>query len=271
MALTVADNESAPKGIHEAFAQFFEQPTRPALRKLLQGNLGEFDHVDFKRQWPNGPKLARSILAFANSSGGVMVVGVTEDDDNSLAPDGLSALTDKTDICNSVKKFLPNDLDYIVLDFAFSDCEYAALKGKQFQVLVVEDRPERLPFVAIAGGDDIKSGAIYVRDGIAAVVANHYQLQNIINRRISTGHSSDREMTLKEHLDELKILYAAIPERITSPLFRAVTSISSLAAGISEPNPSYPQEGFEAFIVRMIEVKKKVIETVLRDGRRGRA
>ena len=242
-----------PKGLREVFAQFFEQPSRPALRKLLQENFGEFGHLDFKEQWPERPKLARDILGFANSTGGAMVVGVKQSGDNSLSPEGLSELTDKTDIYNAVKKFLPDGLDYTILDFSFNEAEYDAITGKMFQVLLVEDRPEYLPFISIRDGDGIKAGMAYVRHGVSTSVATHDQLQQILNRRIATGYSTDRELTLKEHLDELKALYAYIPRRTETPI-RSIWSVE-------------PEESFDAFIARMIDTKKKVIEEFLRGGR----
>lgn len=258
------NNEKQPKGLREAFAEFFEQPTRPGLRKILQDNVGEFDHIDFKEAWPAKPKLARHILGFANSRGGIMIVGVKEAEDKSLTPDGLPSLTDKTDIKNDVKKFLPHGLDYNVFDFHFTESEYAAIKGKTFQVLLVEDRPEHLPFLAVADGTDIKCSVAYVRDGAETIAATHHQFQAILNRRIATGHSTQRELSLNEHLDELKALYGRIPERL--PFRYPATPTLSLT--MSNKNPVYPKESFDAFIARLIETKKNEIEALLLEKHR---
>jgi len=257
-----------PKALHEEFSKFFEQPSRPNLRKLLQANLGEFDHIDFKRQWPERPKLARDILGFANSAGGVLVVGVEETSDKSLMPEGISEFEDKTDICSAVRKFLPDDIRFEVLDFAFTESEYDRIKNRKFQVLIVDDRPEYLPFVAIKDGDKIQSGVVYVRHGVSTTSATHHQLQQILNRRIQTGHSTERELTLKEHLDELQVLYASIPQRSADPIFGTMLASKVMSIAMSAPNPHYPKEGFEAFVARMIEAKKSVIEDFLQNGRR---
>jgi hypothetical protein len=64
-----------PKGLHEGFARFFEEPRRENLRELLRDTAGEYSHLDFKREWPETWKLARHILAIANSGGGSLVSG----------------------------------------------------------------------------------------------------------------------------------------------------------------------------------------------------
>ena len=251
----VAQQQEQPKWAYEVFAEFFEQPTRSRLRELLKNHTGEFDHFDFKEQWlPKGARaeFARDILGFANSGGGIMVIGVKEHTDGSLSSVGIPELKDKTDIHNSVKKFLPEDIEYDVLDFSFKESEYGAIKGKKFQALLVEDRPQYLPFISMADGDQIESGRVYVRSGAATSVATHEQLQKILNRRIETGHSTDRELTLKEHLDELKLLYAHMsPSSIPIDMIKLVI------------NPHYPKESYQAFIARMIVLKKKSIENFL--------
>ena len=40
------------KAQHEAFADFFEQPTRDKLREVVQNNIGETDYLDFKADLP---------------------------------------------------------------------------------------------------------------------------------------------------------------------------------------------------------------------------
>ena len=137
------------KDQHEGFAQFFSAPTREALRELLRRNLGETDYLDFKEAWPDTPKLARHILALANSGGGAIVVGVAQAADGKLLPTGLRALKDKVDLIPPVKAYVPKSLDVQVLDFHFDASEYAALIGKVFQVLLVESDAKELPYLAV--------------------------------------------------------------------------------------------------------------------------
>lgn len=237
------------KYLHEELATFFEQPNRITLRDLLKGHVGESDHLDFKEEWPPpGPKLARHVLGFANSGGGALVLGVKERDDGSMAATGLPRLADKTVIYDAVTTYLPDGLEFDVRDFRYTESEYDAIKGKMFQVLFVENCPERLPFLADRDGDDIAASVVYVRAGTSTRPATHEQLQRILNRRIETGHSTERELTLREHLDELKILY---DER--RPLSFAITLAFT----------ADPRDNYGSFVDRMIEAKQRTIEQLL--------
>lgn len=238
------------KNLHEEFTQFFEKPTREGLRNLLKSNYGERDHLDFKAEWPAFPKLARHILAMANSGGGCMVIGVGEKPDGAMEAVGLAKLTDKADISKSLSSLLPSRLKYGVLDFTFEASEYPALIGKRFQVVIVEDDPDSIPFVSQGdGGDGIRKNAIYARKGTASEEADDSQLQQIINRRLATGHSTASEMAICRHLDELAALYSHAPtpsfvdddrldeeEQIIRRLIRDKLLLIRDEMGISEPD-----------------------------------
>lgn len=256
------------KSLFEPFARFFEKPTRPALQTLLQENYGEFDHIDFKSSWTLNSKLAKHVLGFANSGGGVLVVGVHQEEDNSLTPRGLDKLADKAEISQALKRFIPGDVVYCVIDFVFTENDYPNLKGKRFQTLLVEDLPERLPFVCLHDGDNINAGIVYVRDGTESLPANHDTLQRILNRRLATGHSTQRELTLKEHLEELRVLYDLIPRHLVTGLpsaYGSVASIFRMVGAPTAPNPAYPKESFYQFVARAIEVKKEIVLDFLKN------
>ena len=238
------------KHLNEEMAQFFEQPNRVTLRDLLKGHVGESDHHDFKERWPLGTNLARHVLAFANSGGGVLVLGVKEHDDGSMEATGLPKLTDKTEVYDAIKRYIPDGLEFNVCDFCYTESEYQTIKGKKFQVLFVDYHPERLPFLPSRDGDDIVASSVYVRVGASTRPATHDQLQRILNRRIETGYSTERELTLKEHLDELKMLY---DEKRPQGIF----------AGAFMQMASDPRQAYEAFLDRIIELKQHAIENLL--------
>ena len=257
------------KGYHEGFARFFEHPTREGLRDLLKRNVGEFAYCDFKENWPAHAKTARHILGIANSAGGCMVIGVREKKDKSLESIGLKTLTDKTDVLKGIQKFLPellfSTLGNSIVDFSFKESEYLTIRGKKFQVLFVGDDPKHIPFIATAKGEGIRKLGIYVRQGPATQEANYEELQRVINRRLETGYSSQREIDLTTHLGELQALYHNIskyhyPHAITT---QAITSILAPLQGKPELNPAYPKEGYDDFVAHMVERKKRLIEMVL--------
>ncbi|CAN5607300.1 hypothetical protein BH18ACI3_BH18ACI3_20680 [soil metagenome] len=129
------------KGFTEDIAKFFENPSRESLREVLKNNFGEFPNIDFKENFSSGAKLARHVLAIANSGGGCLVFGVAEKPDKSFEPSGLADLKDKADITRSIEKFLPSSLlineDIAILDCSYAEAEYPTLKGKKFQLIVI--------------------------------------------------------------------------------------------------------------------------------------
>ena len=46
---------------------------------LLEIQKGESKILEFKQQLPKGQQIAKTLIAFANSSGGKLIVGVTDD------------------------------------------------------------------------------------------------------------------------------------------------------------------------------------------------
>jgi len=119
---------------HEAFAQFFEKPTREKLRELVKQNTGETDYLDFKAEWPDLVKVSKHILALANSGGGVIAIGLNQTDEGDIEATGLAEFKDKVDVAKTTKKYIPANVHYEVLDFSYTDSEYPSLKGKMFQV-----------------------------------------------------------------------------------------------------------------------------------------
>ena len=248
------------KTFQEDFAKFFEAPSREGLRNLLQSQVGELDSFDFKQQWPSHPKISRHILGLANSGGGCLIIGVEEKDDKTFQPVGIKSFHDKSEIQKGVRKYIPAQLKYLVLDFAYEDSEYPKLVGKKFQVLLVEDIPEYIPFIAKSNGDGIRRNSIYIRRGTNTEEANYEALQEVVNRRIETGYSSKGEFDLNRHLSELNALYAHI-EPARDP-YEGFEYFDNLPLHY-ETNPLYPKESYEQFVSRMIREKKRLIEKTL--------
>ena len=240
---------------HEGFARFFEQPTRESFRDLIQQGVGETDYLDFKAQWPDLNKIAKHILGIANSGGGAIVVGIKQHDDGTLEPSGLDKLTDKVEIVKAVKKYLPSSLSYDVIDFAFEDAEYTAIKGKKFQVVIVEYAEKHLPFLASKSGTDIKSNVAYIREGTESIEANHEHLEHLINLRVESGYSSSHTLDLREHLEQLKVLYQSRKETGTGVFGTSQAMIEEFFG------PSLSE--YYGFIEEQIERKRTRIEREL--------
>ena len=254
------------KGAKEAFARFFEAPSREKLRDLLRDNLGEANEFDFKKEWPETPKLAKHVLGLANyGGGGCIVVGVEQGGNGVLESVGLSSLIDRTEIEKGLYNYLPDTAmrQVEILNFTYEESEYPKLKGNSFQVLLVEDDPEHLPFVAKKDGPGVHSNRIYTRRTAATVEANHDELQRILSRRLETRYSSLRELDLRTHLEQLKVLFEQLTPYNRRFNFGIDWSAAMNAIGEQVPNPNYPQEDYETFVARAIDRKKRRIEMEL--------
>ncbi|MED0933078.1 putative DNA binding domain-containing protein [Bacillus mobilis] len=253
----------------EEFAKFLEEPTRESLRDILKNQSGEHNELDFKQQWPNAGKLAKHILAFCNYGGGCLIIGVQENE-NGLESIGVLKFKKKEDVFREIANFLPKDLlnELAIFDFEYKESEYALIKDKKFQVLIVNDLPHKAPFVSFKDGDGIKKDRIYTRRGIESVEASYEEIQKIINKRIETGYSSSSEIELETHLSQLKTLYEQIKKHTHYSWIDTSKTLAEMFYATSngfkkEKNPNYPKEDYEEFISKMIEKKKKKIELEL--------
>lgn len=262
-----------PRQMKDLMYRLLQEPTLDKFRDFLKDNTGEHNSIDFKGKWIEGAQLAKEMLALANTDGGIIVFGIAEGDDNSVKYDGLEKLRDHAEISNDIKKFISSDLKYEVYDFSYNSSEYSDLEGKNFQLLVVEDTPENIPFLAKKESTNLKPNAIYVRRGTSCEIANEEEIRSMINRRINYIHPLNGEpLQLEEHLKQLKILYNSIQKEKVSYIsltegfgaaWRKILLSITKGGEEIEPNPLYPEEEYEEFIARMITEKKKKIERVL--------
>lgn len=248
--------DKRPKGFKEEFAKFFENPTRDGLRDLLQNHGGEQPNCDFKAQWPEHSGLSKHILGMANSGGGALIFGVEEQEDHTFEPVGLPTLKDKADITNGLKNYLPNALLRIVetIDFPFDASEYPKLVGKKFQVLFIGYEPDHIPFLSLKAGPKIESNRVYIRREGVTEEANYDELQRVLNNRIETGYSTRKEMDLKEHLAQLRVLIEEV-RYVPGGLIQALGALQSL---VRMQNPRL-NEDFEESVLRIIDLKKQRI------------
>jgi len=246
------------KALRAAFEDFFVSPSSEKLVEVLRSPGGEYNNLDYKADWPTYPKVARGILAIGNCGGGAVVIGVKQLSDGSLESLGLQNINDKADIHKGVSKLIPRafEREWEVYDFAYKE---GILAGKSFQVILVEYRPQLLPLVLEADGEGVRKAAIYVRRGTSSEEADYHELQNIINARLDTGHSSTEIMVLARHLDELGELYGRIPihRNIGYALAEQLQWMGM------ENNPAYPRESYEQYVAKLIEKKKQVIDALI--------
>lgn len=262
------------------YKELAQEPTIENFREFVHNNCGEFDDIDFKSEWVSKGKLSKLLLALANSGGGIIVFGIKEEVDKSFIAEGLSQLKDPADVNNDIAKYVPPEIDYELFDFSYDTSEYEMLQGKKFQMIIVHYTPDRLPFVSMGETDDIEKDTIYVRRGTKCEKANSKEINDIIHSKVSTIYNGNSDMTLDEHLNQLKTLYNELPKKINvlvkkgepSELSKKLTSITQGAAKAfwksvdeyeEQDNPNYPNESYEAFVLRLVNAKKLRIEKVL--------
>ena len=258
---------------------FLKEPTKENFRKFLKENCGELDEVDFKAQWIDKGSLAKTILAMANSQGGIIVVGVKETNDGQIEPVGLSEFKDKADINNEIAKYIPAELDYVIYNYSYDSSEYKAVENKKFQLLLVNDTPERLPFISQAQTTDLTKDTIYIRRGTKCERATASEIEKLLEYRIDTIFKESSDLTLKQHLEQLRILYNELPKKINVLVRKGISPFAGIASSLAtsfkpfsilsqdeyeeQDNPEYPQESYEEFINKMIKKKKLKIEKFL--------
>ena len=226
-----------PKQIKDTVYRLLQEPTLDHFREFLQDQTGEHNAIDFKQEWIEKDKLAKLMLALANYGGGIVVFGVHENGDKTFSCDGLKELQAKEQIGAWIKPYLSSSLKYDVYDFSYQTSEYEALKGKQFQMLFVEDTPQFLPFISRKEGSNIKPATIYIRRGTSDEQVTEEELSHILERRMKhifpvTG----KPLVLEEHLEQLKILYNHIEPTISKiknpeniPFVQALKTFAELA------------------------------------------
>ena len=106
--------------------------------------------------------------------------------------------------------------------------------------------------------------------------ATALEIENILETKLSVLFKETSELSLEEHLSQLKCLYGELPQKIkvlvrtgkvSNNLFTALGkwafALSEYSNGYEEiDNTNYPEESYEAFISRMIRMKKFKIEKV---------
>ena len=95
-------------------------------------------------------------------------------------------------MAKGLEDYLSQDLEYDILDvFSSEATNYRLVQDKNFQVLLVEDKPEYLPFVSKCESNGIEKDTVYIRRGTDLVSATFEEIQDIVNRRVDTGNFFD--------------------------------------------------------------------------------
>lgn len=240
----------------EDMYEFFRDPNREKLREVLQAYDAENNNLDFKLQWIGNSKLAKHILAFANSGGGAIVFGIKENSDGTFQVEGLEEFKDKADI--AVDQYIPEELEnlYEITEFEFTSSEWDALEEGLFQVMLVDYSPVLLPFFAQNSGKNVDEDTIYIRDNSKSIEAGKAELENLINRRVK-GEVERETGDLRENIAQLRTLCNYKTDSGSS-LYGGSASF-----GFLDRLKPAGEKDFERYISSRVEKKKKQIDDIL--------
>ena len=132
------------------------------LMNLIEQYYGERNELDFKEKLIEPHKLAKIMLAMANSGGGTIIFGINDNNE----PIGLdeSSLSDITEIESKLSTLLPQALVYSHQIIRYPQDEiYKKLSGKIFLIFYIPSQYRNAPFLAIRESNDLKKNRIYVR------------------------------------------------------------------------------------------------------------
>jgi predicted HTH transcriptional regulator len=248
--------ETFSQRIKEDIVRFLSEPTREGLQELIRFFGGEFDQYELKEAWPPLPRMAKTALAIANSGGGVIIFGIR---DATLEPVGLIALASKQAVFDTFRSYIPAPLinEITLLDFDYTNTDYAPLRGKQIQVLAIPDIPEAIPFVCEEEwhkeDEHVRRGAIYVRSGTNTREANYDQVQRLLNRRIETISPQTSTNRVRRELDQLQMLYVA----------RTRASVPTSPNGDLQPVRDDVGAEFRSYLEHLINRKHVLVEQAL--------
>ena len=190
--------------IKDIMADLLNAPDRVKFKELLKNDLEEFNELEFKRDYLPYDKLAKHILAMANTDNGLIIFGVEETEDI-LNPIGIT-LKDKTEIKDNLSNYLPNTLKYEIYDYKYdNDSEWKKIKDKSFQMIVIYFTPEQIPFLSKKDKGELNQLDIYCRRNNSSNKVRQEDLEQILNTRI-TSSTNRNEYDLKKELNELEIM-----------------------------------------------------------------
>lgn len=189
------------------------------LKRLVQTGEGKF--LEFKRTIPTAEKIAREIAAFANTSGGTLLVGV--DDDKTLV--GVESYHEDEYLLNkAAHKLCKPVLDILT--------ELVHLGERDIMVVRVNEAPVKPVYVMVKG-----RRTVYVRDRDKSIVASDEIIEVLKNESSGEGVTFEygpNEQQLFRYLNEYgKITVHKFSHLINTNSYRASRILVNLvSAGV---------------------------------------
>lgn len=127
------------------------------LNEIIEN--GENEHVEFKRKFSSPEKIAKEMIAFANSKGGMILFGI--DDDKSIV--GVESEKGELELVSAAARFYCEpELEY--------EAEVLLLKGKDIVVVHVKES-SRKPHRLLSNDEAEEGSRVYIRHKDMSVTA----------------------------------------------------------------------------------------------------
>lgn len=213
----------------------FERPELKDLRQLVRQ--GEGQQLEFKLKSNHPDKIMKEIVAFANSEGGKLLIGVADNKEliGLKYPD-----EDEYIISKSIEKFIFPEVNY-KLQKVRLDNEKEVLV---YDILASENKPHCLDLKGIP--DERK---IFVRSADKSIQASKEVKEILKGKKKDKGYKfayGEKENLLMKHLDQNREVtvtkfseLAQIPKKIASR-----TLVLLVLAGVLKVNPNEVEDTF---------------------------
>lgn len=182
------------------------------LNELIEE--GENDRVEFKRKFSSPEKIAKEMIAFANSKGGKILFGV--DDDKSIV--GVESEKGELELISTAAKF------YCEPEVEFTT-EIMLIKNKDIVVVNIDESKNK-PHRLVSDEEDEDSSKVYVRLGEKSILASKETIKILKN-------SNDDSPPVKVYIGDIeKALFDFLNknEKITVKGFKRLVNISERRA-----------------------------------------
>ncbi|MCU0425071.1 MAG: ATP-binding protein [Candidatus Kapabacteria bacterium] len=189
---------------------------RHQLREIIAG--GESETVEFKRKFTSEVKIAKELIAFANSKGGYLLVGV--DDDKTI----VGVRSEKEEISQ-----LETVCRYCIDPPLVPQMEIVNIEYEDVVVVYVEESTEKPHRLTVdANGkylEKLHERPVFVREGATALQAS----KEVI--KVLEASNDDTEVTLSIGKHERRLFdYLEAQNKITAKEFAHIANISERRA-----------------------------------------
>jgi predicted HTH transcriptional regulator len=213
----------------------FERPELKTLRQLVRQ--GEGQQLEFKLKSNHPDKIMKEVVAFANSDGGKLLIGVADDKEliGLKYPD-----EDEYIISKSIEKFIFPKINYRLEKIRLDNEKEVLI----YDILASENKPHCLDLKGIP--DERK---IFVRSADKSIQASKEVKEILKGKKKDKGYKfayGEKETLLMKYIDFNKEItvtkfseVAQIPKKIASR-----TLVLLVLAGVLRVNPSEIEDTF---------------------------